>query len=443
VQQGDVMTLSNQTKKVTATGNGVATTFSFSPIVVFSSSDLVVVTTEIATGIETERSEGTGSTNWSIAITDFTNEGTTGSITYPADTVTPLPSTHTITIKRKLTIEQSADLDNQHTATEIALDKLAMIGLQQQEEIDRSFVFPVSYTGSVSTTLPAPVAGDGGKILALNSGLTAFEYLTPNTSTYLSIPASSTDNGVVRFSGTAGNTFQNSGVTIDDSDNLDVPGALTLGAVLAVAEGGTGSDTASGAFDNLKQTATTSATGVVEKSTSGENTGGTATDKFPDVAGVKEMIDTHAGGLTGFRNRIINGDGTVNQLGAQTALSDTDYFVDKWQYLASNDAVVNGDEVSSFIEVDVTTADATIAAGQYALVTHKIEADNITDFLLGAAGAATVTLSFKHKHTKTGTYCVAFRNSATDRNYIFEYTQSVSDTEETHTETVTLDTTGS
>lgn len=40
--------------------------------------------------------------------------------------------------------------------------------------------------------------------------------------------------------------------------------------------------------------ATTSAKGAVEKSTSGENGAGTASDKFPDVAGVKSMIDTHA-----------------------------------------------------------------------------------------------------------------------------------------------------
>jgi hypothetical protein len=42
--------------------------------------------------------------------------------------------------------------------------------------------------------------------------------------------------------------------------------------------------------------ATTTAVGAVEKSTSGENTTGTATDKFPDVAGVKEMLDTFAMG---------------------------------------------------------------------------------------------------------------------------------------------------
>jgi len=39
---------------------------------------------------------------------------------------------------------------------------------------------------------------------------------------------------------------------------------------------------------------TTSAQGTVEKSTSGENVAGTEAEKYPSVAGVKEMIDTHA-----------------------------------------------------------------------------------------------------------------------------------------------------
>ena len=53
-------------------------------------------------------------------------------------------------------------------------------------------------------------------------------------------------------------------------------------------------------FAFLKQAATTTATGVVEKSTSGENVTGTATEKYPSVAGVKEMIDTHAGAGGGY-----------------------------------------------------------------------------------------------------------------------------------------------
>ncbi len=141
------MTVETTTKKVTATGNGSATTFSFSPIVIYAATDLVVVTTVIATGVETTRTQGTGSTNWSIGLTTYP---ATGSITYPADTVTPLPATETITIKRVLPLEQSTDLENQGgyfpDVQEQQFDKLVMIDLQQQEEIDRSFKAPLAET---------------------------------------------------------------------------------------------------------------------------------------------------------------------------------------------------------------------------------------------------------------------------------------------------------
>lgn len=39
-------------------------------------------------------------------------------------------------------------------------------------------------------------------------------------------PGSSTDNAIPRFDGTGGKTLQDSGVTIDDSDNMTVPGTL-------------------------------------------------------------------------------------------------------------------------------------------------------------------------------------------------------------------------
>lgn len=44
-------------------------------------------------------------------------------------------------------------------------------------------------------------------------------------------PSSSTDNGVARFDGTTGEIVQDSGVTVDDSDNVDIPGTLTVDGV--------------------------------------------------------------------------------------------------------------------------------------------------------------------------------------------------------------------
>jgi len=44
-------------------------------------------------------------------------------------------------------------------------------------------------------------------------------------------PGSSTDNSIVRWDGTSGDTIQNSGVSIDDSNNLVLPGSMRLGEV--------------------------------------------------------------------------------------------------------------------------------------------------------------------------------------------------------------------
>jgi hypothetical protein len=82
--------------------------------------------------------------------------------------------------------------------------------------------------------------------------------------------------------------------------------------------------------------------------------------------------------------------------------------------------------------VDCTTVDASIGAtdlyGVYNLILGY-------DYLPFAQKA--FNLSFWVKATKTGTYCVAFVNSGTDRSYVAEYTVSVADTWEYKTVTVT------
>lgn len=63
-------------------------------------------------------------------------------------------------------------------------------------------------------------------------------------------PASSTDNAVVRFDGVTGKVIQNSTVTISDAGAVSAA-SLALTTPLSIANGGTGSTTASGARTNL------------------------------------------------------------------------------------------------------------------------------------------------------------------------------------------------
>jgi len=149
----------------------------------------------------------------------------------------------------------------------------------------------------------------------------------------------------------------------------------------------------------------------------------------------------NGGQLAGFRNRIINGNGVIDQRGPVGGLGA--YGPDRWKTFGvgsgSFTLYVNG----GYVEAYVGVSDASpLASGDYYGLQQYIEANNISDFLLGTASAKTVTLSFTHKHTKAGTYTVALRNAAANRSYLTEYTQSVANTEETATVTVPLDTTG-
>lgn len=142
------MTVLNSTAKVVATGNGVATVFSFSPMVIFVTTDVIVIKTVTATGVETILIEGTGATNYSVApATTFPG---TGSVTYPASGGTPLPATETLTIIRRLPLLQNLDLENQGgylpEPQEQQLDKLVMIMIDIEERLNRAILINAALT---------------------------------------------------------------------------------------------------------------------------------------------------------------------------------------------------------------------------------------------------------------------------------------------------------
>lgn len=64
-------------------------------------------------------------------------------------------------------------------------------------------------------------------------------------------------------------------IASQDASNVAITGGAITGiADITIQDGGTGASTAAAAFDNLKQAATTAATGVVELATDGETAGG-------------------------------------------------------------------------------------------------------------------------------------------------------------------------
>jgi hypothetical protein len=167
------MTVETQVKKVQATGNGSATTFSFSPVVIYAATDLVVTKTTTATGVDEILTLGTGANQYEVNPTGGVYPAT-GSIEYPASGSggTVLTSAFTLTIARVMTVEQATDLENQAgyfpDTLEQQLDKMVMIDLQLEENLDRSLKAPTTDVAGLSYEFPA-VAVRASQLLAFDA----------------------------------------------------------------------------------------------------------------------------------------------------------------------------------------------------------------------------------------------------------------------------------
>lgn len=139
------------------------------------------------------------------------------------------------------------------------------------------------------------------------------------------------------------------------------------------------------------------------------------------------------------KNAIIGGDFSTNPWQRGTSFSsvaNAAYTADRWVYRKAgamvHDVTKSADAptvaqcgrlVTHSLMIDCTTVDASLASTDFCAIVQAIEGYNFAPF-----AQRTITLSFWHKHTKTGTYCVGVRNSGDDRCYVAEYTQAVADT---------------
>lgn len=147
---------------------------------------------------------------------------------------------------------------------------------------------------------------------------------------------------------------------------------------------------------------------------------------------------------------IINGSMEVWQRNTVfTGIAGTSslYLADHWLYSGANASVMTVNRSTNVptvaqagvlfnysLEVDITTADATIAAGDAGAISQVIEGYNWRHF-----AQRQFTLSFWVMGSKTGTHCVGLRNNAAgtpDRSYVGTYSISVANTWEYKTITV-------
>ena len=163
------------------------------------------------------------------------------------------------------------------------------------------------------------------------------------------------------------------------------------------------------------------------------------------VAAGKPLTADRLVGLTGSyngsnlanRNLVINGDPVVAQRGTSfAAAGNATYTLDRWMWNfvgATAVTITQNSDVPTFAEagrripaslkIDVTTADASLVAGDVAFLSQRIEG-----YRWSQADQRPTVCSFWVKSPKTGTHCISLRNSGLDRSLVGTYSVSVADT---------------
>jgi len=158
------MTVSSETSRISYTGAGTTGPFS-APFYFLENDDLVVIKTEIATGIETV-----------LALTtDYTVAGAGNPAGGSVTTVAAVPATHRLTILRDPDLLQNTDYPTNDPfpaeSHERALDKLTMAAQRLKDLIGRAVKLSDGLVGSVDLTMPSPNPGKAFKWNALGNGI--------------------------------------------------------------------------------------------------------------------------------------------------------------------------------------------------------------------------------------------------------------------------------
>ena len=162
------------------------------------------------------------------------------------------------------------------------------------------------------------------------------------------------------------------------------------------------------------------------------------------------VANINGGAISGRRNMIINGAMQIAQRDTSFT-ADGNYTLDRWKV---DDAMSAGaatitqsttspDGFSNSLKVDITSADTSVAAGEYSQVYQYIEAQNLQQLAYGTSAAKTVTLSFYVRSNKTGNYNVGIlQDDASSRLVSLQYTINSADTWERKSLTIPGDASG-
>lgn len=149
-----------------------------------------------------------------------------------------------------------------------------------------------------------------------------------------------------------------------------------------------------------------------------------------DAGGINGNVNPsslNSGQLSGFRNKIINGDMSVSQVNGtteQTPLSSS-YILDQYLYVTSvaSKFKIKQDTVDvpagfKYAQKITVAIQAPPAASDQFAIRQPIEGQNLINFQLGTATAATLAISLVVKGSIAGTYSVAIWNASAGRSYV-------------------------
>jgi len=129
----------------------------------------------------------------------------------------------------------------------------------------------------------------------------------------------------------------------------------------------------------------------------------------------------NGGQIGGRRNLAYNGAMKISQRGTQTGQTGSSYTAcDRFLTSESGAAVTtstqetdvpSGQGFANSLEIDVTTADASLAASDNFLIIQRLEGQDLQHLLYGTSGAKDLTISFWVKSPKTGTHILELRHN--------------------------------
>lgn len=296
-----------------------------------------------------------------------------------------------------------------------------------------------------SQTTPAPSGGAVG-LWVVTVAFGAASITNANISQYASAPFNAMGGAISRAVAATLNKSVAGGanVTLDPVGEasaaiINLTGALTAGIsviVPASADKWIVSNNTSGAFALTFKTA--AGTGIVVPQggamvlyCDGTNVLSAASyaakGANSDITSLNVLASINGGQISGFRNKIINGDMQVSQVNGATAVTPataSSYPIDQWQLSQSQSSKLTVQQVADAPAGFKFSAKITVAVQYVPLATdtftiqQPIEGQNITDFQLGTAGAVTIATGQYIKGSIAGNYAVSIRNGANNRSYV-------------------------